>query len=197
MLADVVIMRIGLIFLLIGTHTFAPYSGSWEAIPNGSGLDIYAHISSITHFISMPALIFISGYLFGHSWCKIKGQSFKDFIIKKCKRLIIPSIIFSFFYFLLFNDISQPISNICYYIINGSGHLWFLPMLFWCFVITYTIHKLEVSYKIVIPILIIISILPLPTLPLRISSTCTYLIFFYIGSLFHGTTISLLGGVIL
>ena len=164
MLADVVIMRIGLIFLLIGTHTFAPYSGSWKALSNSSGISIYAHLSSFTHYISMPSLIFISGYLFGHSWVRIKGQSFRVFVVKKIKRLIVPSIIFSLFYYFLFYDISRPISNICYDIIKGSGHLWFLPMLFWCFVITYTIYKLNLPNKIVIPILIILSILPLPTL---------------------------------
>lgn len=188
MLADVVIMRIGLIFLLIGTHSFAPYSGSWDALPNGYGLNFYAHISSFTHFISMPALIFISGYLFGHSWHKVKEQPFKGFVIKKFKRLIVPSIIFSLFYFFLFNNGSQSLYKICYNVINGMGHLWFLPMLFWCFVITYLIGKLTISHNLVIPTLIILSILPFPILPLRLSSTLGYLIFFNLG------TIATMGG---
>lgn len=181
MLADVVIMRLGLIFLLIGTHTFAPYSGSWDALPHSDGIEFYAHISSFTHFISMPALIFISGYLFGHSWHKVKGQSFKEFALKKLKRLILPCIVFSIFYFVLFNDYSQTLHKIAYYIVNGAGHLWFLPMLFWCFLFTYLIHKFEIPFKLAFPILIIFSILPIPELPLRLSSTFTYLIYFYIG----------------
>lgn len=182
MLADVVIMRIGLIFLLIGTHSFAPYSGSWDVLPNMEDVVFYKYISPFTHFISMPALIFISGYLFGHSWHRAKHQTFKEFIIKKFKRLIIPSIIFSGFYYFLFYDTTQSFSRIGYSIINGCGHLWFLPMLFWCFFLTFLLNKLNISHRTVISILIIVSILPIPTLPFRLSSTCSYLIYFYVGS---------------
>lgn len=183
MLADVVIMRIGLIFLLIGTHAFAPYSGSWDVLPNmGNGI-FYKYISPFTHFISMPALIFISGYLFGHSWHITRHQTFREFIIKKLKRLIIPSIIFSAFYYFLFYDTTRSFSQIGYSIINGCGHLWFLPMLFWCFIFTFLLHKFNITHRTVISILIIVSILPIPTLPFRLSSTCSYLIYFYVGSI--------------
>lgn len=182
MLADVVVMRITLIFLLIGTHSFAPYSGSWEAIPNAPIGGVYGYISQFTHYISMPALIFLSGYLFGHSWHKKSQQNWISFIIKKFKRLIIPSLIFSIFYYFLFYDINASISNILYSIINGCGHLWFLPMLFWCFIICYLLNRSNVNPKIVITILIILAVLPIPSLPFRLSSVCKYLIFFYIGS---------------
>lgn len=190
MLADVVIMRIGLIFLLIGTHAFAPYSGSWDALPNmGNGI-FYKYLSPFTHFISMPALIFISGYLFGHSWHKTKHQTFKEFIIKKIKRLIIPSIIFSGFYYFFFYDTTQSFIQIVYRIINGCGHLWFLPMLFWCFFFTFLLHKINISHRVVISILFIVSILPIPTLPFRLSSTCSYIIYFFVGS-----TLQIGGGI--
>lgn len=182
MLSDVVIMRIALIFLLIGTHSFAPYCGSWEAIPNAPLGGPYGYISRFTHYISMPALIFLSGYLFGHSWNKTSQQDWKSFIIKKFKRLIIPSIVFSVFYYFLFYETDAPISDIFYSIVNGCGHLWFLPMLFWCFIICYIVNKLNINPKIVIAILSIVAVIPIPTLPFRLSSVCTYLIFFYIGS---------------
>lgn len=182
MLADVVIMRIGLIFLLIGTHSFAPYSGSWDVLPDMEDGVFYKYISPFTHFISMPALIFISGYLFGHSWHRAKHQTLKEFLIKKFKRLIFPSIIFSGFYYFLFYDTTQSFSQIVYSIVNGCGHLWFLPMLFWCFFFTFLLYKINISHRIVISILVIVSILPIPTLPFRLSSTCSYLIYFYVGS---------------
>lgn len=131
----------------------------------------------------MPALIFISGYLFGHTWQRTTAQPFKTFVFKKFKRLIIPSIIFSFFYFLLFKDTTLPTSKVSYAIVNGCGHLWFLPMLFWSFICCYLLHKSKIDNKIIIALLAILSILPIPTLPLRLSSTCTYLVFFYLGSI--------------
>lgn len=182
MLADVVIMRIGLIFLLLGTHSFAPYSGSWEALPDMVNGSLYNHISPFTHFISMPALIFISGYLFGHTWHRTKQQTFHNFIIKKVKRLIIPSIVFSIFYYYLFYDKDMSAVQIGYTIINGCGHLWFLPMLFWCFLFTFLLNKFNFPARTTIAILILIAIAPIPTLPLRLSSTCSYLIYFYLGS---------------
>ncbi len=183
MLADVVIMRLGLIFLLIGTHTFAPYCGSWDAVTPSASPEIYSYISPFTHYISMPALIFISGYLFGHTWHRSQEQPFQEFIFKKFKRLIIPSIIFSAFYYFFFYDTSLSLSHISYSILNGCGHLWFLPMLFWCFILTYLLHKSSISNKFIIPFLLIISVLPIPTLPLRLSSTCSFLIYFYLGSI--------------
>ena len=185
MLADVVIMRIGLIFLLIGTHSFAPYSVSWETLSNMKGIEdipLYKYISPFTHFISMPALIFLSGYLFGHSWEKSAKQPFWEFVYKKIKRLIIPSIIFSCFYYYFFYDSSESIFNITYDILNGTGHLWFLPMLFWCFVFSYLLHKLNISRCWIFAGLVLLALLPLPILPFRISTTFTYLIYFYLGS---------------
>lgn len=192
MLSDVVIMRIGLIFLLICTHSFAPYSGSWEMLPNMADVALYKYISPVAHFISMPALIFISGYLFGHSWHRTCNQSFKEFVVKKFKRLIIPSVVFSLFYYYIFYDTSVSIYHIGYSVLNGCGHLWFLPMLFWCFVVTFLLYNLKFSYKIVIPILIVVSILPVPSLPLRLSSTTTYLIYFYIGSVIQTNEMNLI-----
>lgn len=184
LLADVVAMRLVLIFLLIGTHAFAPYSGSWETLSNPSSVIFYQHISGFTHYISMPAFVFVSGYLFGYSWNRTRTQSWTDFIIKKFKRLIIPSIAFSTIYYCIFYDTSASLSQIFYSIVNGCGHLWFLPMLFWCFIACFIILKFNLKKPLyVLPILILIAIIPIPTLPFRLSSACYYLVYFYIGSI--------------
>ncbi len=183
LLTDVVIMRVILIFLLIGTHSFAPFGyGTWETIPQVGRLSLYGHFSIFFHFISLPSFVFISGYIFGHSWEKTKNQSFVNFIIKKVKRLILPSLIFSLFYYYFFYDKNAGYYYILRSVSDGCGHLWFLPMLFWCFIITYLLHRTKLSNSVIIPALVVVAILPVPVLPLRLSATFTYLIFFYLGS---------------
>ena len=53
------------------------------------------------------------------------------------------------------------------YILNGAGHLWFLPMLFWCFILMWILKEIHWGGQILIAILLLI--LPIPSLPLRIS----------------------------
>lgn len=92
-------------------------------------------------------------------YLKTGGGSFRNLILNKGKRLLIPSIIFSAAYLFLLGDPSQlnllhKISAIA----RGYGHLWFLPMLFMCFVSTWIIHKLTIKPRYVIPALLILSI---------------------------------------
>ena len=79
----------------------------------------------------------MSGYIWGYQ-VRIKGKeilTYKNVVIKKIRRLIIPSMIFSTAYFLLYGDYNQSIFNILYKIISGVAHMWFLTILFWCFVV--------------------------------------------------------------
>lgn len=183
LLIDVVIMRVILIFLLIGTHSFAPFGyGTWETIPHVDRLTLYSRFSIFFHYISLPSFVFISGYIFGHSWDKMKNQSFGNFMLKKFKRLILPSLIFSLFYYYFFYDMNAEFWLILRSITEGCGHLWFLPMLFWCFVFTYFLHRFRLSTNIVIIGLVLLALLPVPNLPFRLSNAFTYLVFFYLGS---------------
>lgn len=187
MLADIAMMRVGLIVLLVITHAFAPYSGSWKLPDNYEGIAAYRHVSLLAHYISMPALIFISGYLFGHSWEKQKSQSFGRFSLKKAKRLLLPSVIFSAIYYICFYDMSAPWHSIACDIANGCGHLWFLPMIFWCFIASYVCGNFNLKTTYVIAGATLLAILPIPALPLRLSSFCSYFIFFYIGFIIKRT----------
>lgn len=56
---------------------------------------------------------------------------------KKAERLILPSVVFSLVYWQLFNgDITDLVGGgkIVISVLSGVGHLWYLPVLFWCFV---------------------------------------------------------------
>lgn len=99
---------------------------------------------------AMPLFIFISGYLFSYLLGLHKYKIFTRFVWNKFKRLIIP--------FWLFCTMMM-LTNNCFDIgnlLNGTFlHLWYLPMLFWCFIITYLLHK--VDYHSLIKCLILVS----------------------------------------
>lgn len=130
----------------------------------------------------IQALVFISGYLLGYtSKRKAEALSFKNCVVKKIKRLLIPSIVFSTIYIMIFFDITSPINKISYSIINGAGHMWFLPMLFWCFVGVYVVEKLRIKPLNVLIVGLLLSVIQFPILPLRINITLRYFIFFWMG----------------
>lgn len=88
--------------------------------------------------------------------------------------------IFSSLYYAVFFDLHAPATEICYSILEGCGHLWFLPMLFGCFVAIYVVERLGVNPRLVLALAIVAAILR-PTLPLRLAHASYYFMFFYIG----------------
>ena len=84
--------------------------------------------------LAMPMFVFISGFLFGRQ-LKRKPLSLVKVIKDKFVRLMIPFFVFTIFFMLTTNSLSwEPFYRWTYW------HLWFLPMLFWCFIVTYLIH---------------------------------------------------------
>ena len=126
-LLDVAAIRIILILLLVMYHALCPFTGNWG---------------------QLEGMTFISGLLLGFSLYR-RNNTFNlgKSIFKKAKRILLPCFFFGIIYYLCFYDISANLTSIVYKILNGCGHLWFLPMIFWCFVITYilayyTPHKI-------------------------------------------------------
>ena len=138
---DVVLMRLALIFLLVLYHAFAIHTGGWlppyttfEPIP------AYDWFGYFIHIFRLEAMTFISGMLMGYKYLR-KPEAVKtfSFITKKVKRILLPCLIFGIAYYALFGDLSASPLSILYDLINGCGHLWFLPVIFWCFLLTYLI----------------------------------------------------------
>ena len=70
---------------------------------------------------------------------------------------------------------------------NGEGHLWFLPMLFWCFVFGYFLTKFQLKKWKILVFLIFFATISGPLsviLPFQIGISYYYLLFFYLGYLF-------------
>lgn len=90
----------------------------------------------ILPWFHMPLFIFMAGYLYAHQMNKndncVSFLIFKGgYIIKKIKRLIIPYFIFSSIYLFIF----VRMTNFSSIFGGGVNHLWFIAMLFWCFML--------------------------------------------------------------
>ena len=189
MLMDVVLMRLCLIFFLVFYHAFCIYTGGWhkpfETFPD---ILLYDWLGMSTHGFQLQAMVFISGLLFGYTLTKQPNRlCFKSCVLHKAKRILLPCYIFGIVYFLLFHDrFGMSLYNLSgggmWLILNGIGHLWFLPMIFWCFVITYILEKNGLCKPWLILIFLVFATYNLLfKLPLGLGTVPTYYLFFYVG----------------
>jgi hypothetical protein len=108
-------------------HAFTPYLG-WQYAQS----DLQPRYNSIflnyLWFI-LPLFTFVSGCLFSYLFNeKGKYTNVAGFIQKKFFRLILPYFVFSLL-------MGLTLSNLTWFaLFNGYEHLWFMVMLFWCFV---------------------------------------------------------------
>lgn len=103
--------------------------------------------------IAIPMFIFISGFLFGDQLMRRKPISFTKMIRSKFMRLMVPFFVFTVLFMFTQNAVSwKPFYQWTY------SHLWFLPMLFWCFVVTYFLRPFILSdnYSVSIMTLIVL-----------------------------------------
>lgn len=112
-------------------HSLCAFGG-WP--PNhsiGSSLpELMNIVSSVMKNLGLGLFTFISGFVFYYQSRKKEGYAI--FLWKKTKRLLLPCLIFAVLYMIIFPSCMfdtwpSPI--------NGT-HLWYLPMLFLCIIIT-------------------------------------------------------------
>ncbi len=148
------------------------------------------------HAFHMPMFFFVSGYFFKHGI--IEEMSFKGFVKKKCKALLIPYIIFGIahylFYLILRPFDTKPLQHLLFINTEGlpiCGALWFLTALFFADIIFSLIDWLVVDkrYKVVLIAVIalfgnISSILHI-TLPWALNASFVGIGLYYIGYFIH------------
>ncbi len=178
-------IRILLILLLVAYHSFAPYSGAWESI-YADFISGYKWFAETCYSAMLELFVFISGYLFGYKLYKVKvlkeGHiSFISLLKSKAIRLLVPTYIYGILYVVVFGSADSSFMEISYSIVNGVGHLWFLPMIFACFPLTYLIDKINIKYPIILALAYLFAILPTLPLPFRLGSMIYYFPFFYLG----------------
>lgn len=180
-LDEVNVIRPITILLLVIMHSFTMYAGGWS-LPEGiEKIRAYFWIQKVTFSSMLEMFVFISGYIFAYQIYEQKKQlAFKTLVYSKFKRLIIPSLIFSLLYALFFYAKKFTIISFSYDVLSGIGHMWFLPMLFWCFIATYFLLKLNIKDEFKLMFLFCVSIVSIIPLPFRMTNTMYYLFFFYL-----------------
>lgn len=181
-LADVAIIRVALIFLLVFYHALCPYTGAWSSpFENPSAIPVYKWLGLFSHYFQLETMVFISGLLFGYG-IKRKNiiPTIRDTALRKGKRILLPCLLFSAIYFAMFYDSGMSWYTIVYKVAGGCGHLWFLPMIFWCFMACTAVVSTP-PIKVLTASVFMVLCLPLSIIPFGIGSMCRYFIYFYIG----------------
>lgn len=180
-LDEVTLMRTILALLIVFMHSFTCYNGSWKQPAGYIDIPLYKWLSRISFAFTLEAFVFISGYLFAFQRITLKRTGGGiNLITNKLKRLILPSIIFSALYFVIFYEY-KGLGDAMYSIINGCGHMWYLPMLFWCFVGGWLLEQVKIKDGWKMAFLIALNLFNIISLPLRISTAFNYMVYFYGG----------------
>ena len=113
------IIRIISAISIIIVHSFAIYTGSWHKPIAFEYIRLYDLIGHFFSTFAVPSFVAIAGFLFQKS----NNSNFHSFIEKKLKRLILPSLVFSYLYILLFKHFDGWTSVM--EIVNGGSFVVF------------------------------------------------------------------------
>lgn len=137
-------LRVFAIILVVLGHSIIIYSSSWNLYQTSNEVVFLDYFKKIIDIIPMPLFFAISGYLFYYS--HLKYPKFIKLTIKKFNRLIIPYFCVGIFYLLLIRKlinypgyIDKSFFNIFvnnFLKASDVGHLWYLPALFFTFLIS-------------------------------------------------------------
>lgn len=181
-LDEVTLMRAILALLIVFMYAFTCYQGGWAQPVGYVDVPAYMWLARSSFAFTLEGFVFISGYLFAFQQITIKrsGYGVGKLIMNKLKRLILPSIVFSALYFSLFYKYNG-IPDLVYNLLNGCGHMWFLPMLFWCFISAWLIERVRIGDGWKMVFLVCLNLFSFFSLPLQISTAANYLVYFYGG----------------
>lgn len=182
-LDDVSFIRPILIILMVLYHALCIHTGNWAPIEGMPIIPAYKELGRLAYSFMLESFVFVSGYVWAYQReTKGRKDSFWPLCKKKALRLLVPSIIFSAIYMLLYMRDKISIFGV----IEGAAHLWFLPMLFWCFLFGWCILQFKLSPMIVLPGLYLISLVRPVGLPIHLSQTLYFMPFFFLGYYTYG-----------
>lgn len=188
------IRALAILIVVLG-HSIILYSKGWWFYQSIYSVPFLDKLKNFINIIQMPLFFSISGFLFYYSLNK--KSKFKNFLIKKSKRLLIPFIIIGICWMIPikllvhyagYQDLSFLKIIGTLFLGTDSGHLWYLPTLFIIFIIVFIMKKiLDKKYDIIIAIiLLIISYISMNlNIYPYLNQALYYLYYFYIGFLIN------------
>lgn len=184
-LVDIGIIRPIIISFLVIYHSFIIYIGGWKQPVNFVPIGEYYWIAKFSYSFMLQMFVLLSGYIYAYQIIDLnKKYTFRNLFISKTKRLILPSILFSIVYVICFNPYNG-ITNIIIKILSGAGHMWFLPMLFWCFIVGYVIEKSKFNDLAKLCFCSFLTFFSLNIIPFGLGLMFKYLFFFYLGFIIY------------
>lgn len=186
LLYEVSLIRPFVIILLVVMHSFTKIAAGGVRENDFQLPSLYAWLCHIISGFRIETIALVAGYVFAYQSIVLhKKYEFKPFVVKKAKRLIFPMLFYGIFYYVFFLYEPETFSIGTFFIkwLSGCGHLWFLPMLFWCFLFIWAIDHYHISSWILLLVLALFAILPLPyyKLPLGFARLPHFLFFVYGG----------------
>lgn len=140
------IRAIAITFIVFG-HSIILYSKQWGIYTTNVNAPILEIIKDIINSFQLELFFALSGFLFYRS--VMKQERVLDFVKKKISRLIIPYYFIAFLWmdpikfilstpgFANFRDTISSCSHQLIFSSGSTGHLWFLPTLFFIFVFSF------------------------------------------------------------
>lgn len=177
------LLRIFCTVLLLVDHSFAIFAGFWSMPSDCHSITSYYWLGRFSYSFMLPLWTFISGYIWGYQIIQQhKTFDLSTIICKKAYRLLLPCYLFGFLY-LLFTGNLTSLGNIKGFVVFFSGvqHLWFLPMLFWCFVFSYFLMKIKIKEIWLMILLVVCNIISWNICSFGILSAIHYLLWFQLG----------------
>lgn len=182
-------LRACAILIVVLGHSIILYDPSWAIYKPLEGFYPFMILKRIINLIQMPLFFSISGYLF---YWSVRKRSFKNTVKIKAIRIMIPFlIVLLFFSNPLKTALCVPGYDSIYTVMKHNllladlGHLWFLPVLFFLFVLNYYTFTVLKTKKTEITMLLLLIALSygsslLPSFFL-FNLIAYYWVFFYFG----------------
>lgn len=137
-LLDIAFIRAIAIIMVVAFHAYGMmYAAAHFPALKDTYYQMYFTLNQCVFInIAMPMFVFVSGYLFAFLRQKGKYQNFVDLVKNKTKRILLPYFVFGLIMMATTNNFHPLV------LLYGSyWHLWFLPVLFWCFIVAYLIDE--------------------------------------------------------
>ena len=144
LLYEISIIRPLIIFLLVVYHSLCVFTGGWVPPQGVPSNDVYWWLGHLISGFRIETIAFVGGYVFCYQCVELgRRQGILGFVWKKFKRLVVPCFVFGTVYYVLYRYNAARFSwTVAFWrVANGVGHLWFLPMLFWCFLACWLIDR--------------------------------------------------------
>lgn len=197
-------LRVIAILIVVLGHSIILYDPDWTSwsryICNYHSPFLIG-LKKIINSFQMELFFSISGFCLYYSFNRL--PKFINFGLAKFKRLIVPFIIIGLFWMIPLrllasyapyeeHNLSDIIKS--FLLCNDCGHLWFLPVLFYIFIIFYVLIKSSKYCLVYIPIVAIILFYLYPYIPnyFRIADALKYLLSFTLGFYINKLNLSML-----